>query len=293
MISVIMPAYNEELNIENAIIDIENQDYQDYQLIIVNDGSTDFTDKIIKKKAALNNKIIYLNPGKIGKVAAYNLASKYVKGEWIYFMGADDRLPKDAFSKWINVAKKYNPQSLVALRGKMKVISENPHYDGLILPKNKNTTNYSGPLTLLSYGMQRFILPIPEEYPNEDTWWSLCIKYFAEKEVFVDDIIVNYRIHQGNSISRDSSFETFSNKYHIRYIIRRDFLVRFKNNLTTKQKEEIIDDLKFEDMRFNNRKFDILVQKNRPVIEKARFFMLSGPVTYKIKKKFDKYFLGH
>ena len=50
MISVIMPAYNEEKNIGAAIASIQQQTYTDFQLIIVNDGSTDGTATIVQEK---------------------------------------------------------------------------------------------------------------------------------------------------------------------------------------------------------------------------------------------------
>lgn len=293
MISIIMPAYNEEKTIRDAIEDIEQQTMQDYQLIIINDGSTDNTAAIIEEKAATNNKIHFLNPGKVGKVAAYNQASKLVTGDWVYFMGADDRLPHEAFERWLSVANDYNPEEKIALRGRMHVISENPMYDGLILPKNNAVRNFSGPLTLMSRAMHAFILPIPEQYPNEDSWWTLCIEYFAEKTVMVDEIIVDYRIHEGNSISRNSTFESFNEKYHIRYIVREDFLKRFDSLLTASDKAQIQQELDWESARYTGQKGRILFAKGMSYVQRARFFMLSGPKVYAIKKKFDRFFLGH
>lgn len=293
MISIIMPAYNEEKTIRDAIQDIERQTVQDYQLIVINDGSTDNTAAVVQELADANEKITFLNPGKVGKVAAYNQASQLVTGDWVYFMGADDRLPEQAFEKWLSVAQHYNPDDKIALRGRMQVISTNPTYDGLILPKKHNVPNFSGPLTLLSRGMHQFILPIPEQYPNEDTWWSLCIEYFADKTVMMDDIIVYYRIHEGNSISRNSTFDAFNDKYHIRYIVREDFLKRFDDQLTEANKAKLQTELAWEEARYHGHKGRILTARGMSAVQRARFFMLSGPKTYAVKKKFDRFFLGH
>lgn len=293
MISIIMPAYNEEKNIGAAIASIQQQTYTDFQLIIVNDGSTDDTAAIVQEKIMGDERIVFLSPGKIGKVPAYNLASQYVKGDWIYFMGADDQLPPDAFKRWMKEAKKWSSTEKVALRARMQILSDSPKYDGLILPKKNTVRNFSGPLTLLSKAMHRFILPIPEAYPNEDTWWSCCIEYFADYVSLIEDIVVYYRVHEGNSISRTSTFDLFNEKYHIRQIIRRDFLNRFNQELTKDQKARLQRELYLEEARYQGRKLPILLASDISIVHRARLLFLSGKCFYALKLKFDRFFLGH
>lgn len=293
MISIIMPAYNEEKNIGAAIASIQQQTYTDFQLIIVNDGSTDDTAAIVQEKIMGDERIVFLSPGKIGKVPAYNLASQYVKGDWIYFMGADDQLPPDAFKRWMKEAKKWSSTEKVALRARMQILSDSPKYDGLILPKKNTVRNFSGPLTLLSKAMHRFILPIPEAYPNEDTWWSCCIEYFADYVSLIEDIVVYYRVHEGNSISRTSTFDLFNEKYHIRQIIRRDFLNRFNQELTKDQKARLQRELDLEEARYQGRKLPILLASDISIVHRARLLFLSGKCFYALKLKFDRFFLGH
>ena len=293
MISVIMPAYNEEKNIAASIASIQQQSYGDFQLIIVNDGSTDQTVTVVEQAIAGDERMIFLNPGKVGKVAAYNLASKEVRGDWVYFMGADDQLPVDAFEKWMTEAKKWNPAEKVALRARMKMVSDSSKYDGLILPKKNTVRNFSGPITLLSKAMHRFILPIPESYPNEDIWWSRCIEYFADHVALIEDIVVYYHVHEGNSISRTSTFEVFNEKYHIRQIIRRDFLERFDSQLTKTQKEKLLKELDLEEARYQGKKWSILTAKDISMVHRARLLFLSGKWSYAVKLKLDRFFLGH
>ena len=294
MITLIMPAYNEEQNIAESIKSIREQSYNDFQLIIVNDGSTDNTAAVVEKAIEGDQRIQFINPAhKVGKNGAINLASKYMKGGWLYFMGADDVLPKDALEKWENAVKDYDSESCVALRGRLRVVSESHKYNGLVLPKNSKRENFSGPLTLQSRGMLKYSLPIPEEFPNEDTWWGLCIQTFAEKKKCIDDIIVNYRIHDGNSISRRSSFKVFSEKYHIRYTIREQFLEKFGSQMSEKQIETMKRELKLEDLRWERKTLSILFMTGIPFVTKLRFAMLSNKLLYKIKIKLDRFFLGH
>lgn len=294
MISIIMPAYNEEKNIKKAIESILNQTNKDFELIIVNDGSQDNTVNIVEEFAAKYKQIIFINPKKkIGKVSAYNIASKQVSGDWIYFMGADDTLPLNSFEIWGNKVDNLDPNKRIALRGRLEVKSNNKKYDGLILPKNKERMNYSGPITLLSKAMHKFILPIPENLPNEDNLWSLSIKYFADIQIAVDDIVVYYSIHDGNSISRNDSFISFTEKYHRRYLVRDNFINRYKEKLTDKEIQELKRELICENLRYNQKSLSVLLMKNINLLTKLRMFMLSAPSLYKIKLRFDRYLLGH
>ena len=294
MISVIMPAYNEEKYIAKAIESLLNQTNQEFELVVVNDGSQDNTASIVDQYVSRESKISFVNSSqKIGKVAAYNQASKLIKGDWVYFMGADDQIPKNAFEIWEKATRGLDCNKKIALRGRMLIYSENKNYEGLVLPKNKQRLNFSGPLTLLSKGMQKFILPIPQDLPNEDNWWSLCIRFFADRKICIDDIIVHYNINEGNSISRNDSFENFTEKYHIRYVARRDFIERFKASLTKKDIEILNYELVCEDFRFNGKSFSILFNSKVPIITRIRLFMLSRPKLYYFKMKNDRIFLGH
>lgn len=293
MISVIMPAYNEEKNIAAAIASIQQQTYSDFQLIIVNDGSTDQTEAVVEEVIAGDDRIVFLNPGKVGKVPAYNLASQQVQGDWVYFMGADDQLPADAFEKWMAEAQKWNPSEKVALRARMKMVSDSSKYDGLILPKKNTIRNFSGPITLLSKAMHQFILPIPEAYPNEDIWWGLCVDHFSDHVSLIEDIVVYYRVHEGNSISRTSSFEVFNEKYHIRQIIRRDFLEHFDSQLTDQQKTQLQRELELEEARYQGHRLPILLAPGISMVHRARLLFLAGKRTHALKVKLDRFLLGH
>lgn len=88
IVTVIMPAFNAELFIEQAIESVLNQTYDKFELFIVNDGSTDKTEEVIK---GFNDKRIkYLIQKNKGVSSARNLAIKHSKGQWLSFLDADD-----------------------------------------------------------------------------------------------------------------------------------------------------------------------------------------------------------
>ena len=95
-ISVIMSAYNCEDSIEKAILSIINQTYQDWELLIVDDASTDNTNLILKDFSKKNNKIkFYKNLSKEGLAYNLNRLIKVSNGTFIARMDADDiSMPK-------------------------------------------------------------------------------------------------------------------------------------------------------------------------------------------------------
>ncbi len=88
-ISIILPVYNGEKYLEKAIDSIIYQSYKNWELIIINDGSTDKTEQIIYKYA--NNRIKYhKNKTNLGLIATLNKAIDLCTGEYIARMDADD-----------------------------------------------------------------------------------------------------------------------------------------------------------------------------------------------------------
>ncbi len=88
VISVIMPAYNAEKYLNKAIDSVINQTLNNWELIIVNDGSTDTTKNII---SSYNDpRICSINQENKGRSEARNVALKYARGDYIAFLDADD-----------------------------------------------------------------------------------------------------------------------------------------------------------------------------------------------------------
>ncbi|MDR1870331.1 MAG: glycosyltransferase [Deltaproteobacteria bacterium] len=89
LVSVIIPTYNRALTILRAVDSVLRQEKVDFELIVVDDGSTDNTKELLDDKIQ-NNKIIYLYEDNKGVSAARNLGIKAAKGEWIAFLDSDD-----------------------------------------------------------------------------------------------------------------------------------------------------------------------------------------------------------
>lgn len=92
-ISVIIPTFNRQEYILRAVESVMNQTFQDFELIIIDDGSIDNTQKLIEDYIQSNNiknKIIYEKIENSGVSAARNFGLRMAKGEWIAFLDSDD-----------------------------------------------------------------------------------------------------------------------------------------------------------------------------------------------------------
>jgi len=101
-VSIVMPAYNAAKTIEESIQSVLQQTFSDWELIIINDCSTDNTAQIIDKYCVKDSRIIcLLNEQNSGVAASRNNAIKVAKGEWIAFLDADDIWDKTKLEKQI------------------------------------------------------------------------------------------------------------------------------------------------------------------------------------------------
>lgn len=88
--SIIIPCYNTEKYIGEAIESVLNQTYDFFELIIINDGSKDKSEEVIKKYCLLDKRVKYFNQENKGVSEARNKGIEEAKGEFIAFLDADD-----------------------------------------------------------------------------------------------------------------------------------------------------------------------------------------------------------
>ncbi|MDP2708471.1 MAG: glycosyltransferase family A protein [bacterium] len=90
MISIIIPVYNQAGHLNNCLASINNQSYKNYEIIIINDGSTDELDSVIYKyKKIFGYKLICADQPNAGAAAARNKGAGLAKGEYLIFCDAD------------------------------------------------------------------------------------------------------------------------------------------------------------------------------------------------------------
>ena len=121
LISLIVPAFNEEITIKKSIQSLIELDYPNYEIIVIDDGSTDKTLEEAKKFETSRVKVIHQRNQ--GKANALNTGTKNSKGEIIITVDADTTLKKDSLKK---ISARFAKNSQIgAIAGNVKVIPEN------------------------------------------------------------------------------------------------------------------------------------------------------------------------
>lgn len=105
MLSIVIPVYNGEKYIEETLAHIKASTYQEYEIILVNDGSKDGSEKIIQQLVKEDSRIKYYYKENGGIVSARNYGLERATGEYICFVDQDDIVKPDMFEVLINDLK--------------------------------------------------------------------------------------------------------------------------------------------------------------------------------------------
>ena len=288
MISVLLAVYNGENFIHEAIRSVIGQSYHDWELIIVDNASTDNTFNIAREYYEVDSRIKLYKLSKKGKCNAYNFAFQKSKGQFFCFLAADDTFT--AFNL---------EERLIAVKGDMKMFSTCllktfstiNKYDNLIFPKNIFKPNFSGGSIFFSREIANKIFPIPLSLPNEDTWTSISLKAFATN-VHVPKVLYNYRIHDNNSYGYNNEFES----KRTMYLNRMNAFILFRERwqkLDNFQFSQYIDSF-IEGLNYCKEKkwIKILMVKNLPIKDKIIFVYFSSKLLFRIRNKYFKFFTG-
>ncbi len=107
-ISIIMPIYNVERYLERGINSILNQTFKEFELILINDGSTDNSSVICNNFKNIDSRIKVINKKNEGVSSSRNLGINIARGEFIMFVDPDDTLEEDALGYLYNLTNTYN-----------------------------------------------------------------------------------------------------------------------------------------------------------------------------------------
>jgi glycosyltransferase involved in cell wall biosynthesis len=106
-VSVVMPAYNAAVYLDEAVTSILNQTLRDFEFIVVNDGSTDDTASILDKYETSDSRIRVYHQENQGMIAALNRGCRLARGEYIARMDADDISFRDRLQKQMDYIEEH------------------------------------------------------------------------------------------------------------------------------------------------------------------------------------------
>lgn len=144
LVSIIVPVYNIEKYISKCIKSVLSQTFKDWELILVDDGSTDNSGKICDEYALKDNRIKVIHKENEGVTATRDKGVKEAQGEFLFFIDGDDYITDNALELLINKQKE-NDADLV--RGSICNINENR----IITKENINPQNINNIETWIKY----------------------------------------------------------------------------------------------------------------------------------------------
>ncbi len=133
--SIIIPSYNRDHTIGKALEGILNQTFTDFEIIIVDDGSTDSTAEIVKKYS--DSRIFYVYQSNSGVCSARNTGAKKATGDYLIFLDSDDTVEtnwlEDFYKVYTNISADiiYCNVKMVYPNGGVKLIDANYPYGNL------------------------------------------------------------------------------------------------------------------------------------------------------------------
>lgn len=107
-ISVIIPVYNLEAYVERAVRSVLQQNYTNIEILIIDDGSTDNSWKVVQRIAASDNRVIPIRQENKGVTSARINGIRHATGQWIGFVDGDDEIESDMYQILLSNAEKYH-----------------------------------------------------------------------------------------------------------------------------------------------------------------------------------------
>ncbi len=204
-VSVLIPARNEEINIERCLRSILEQNYGNFEIIVLNDNSTDKTAEIVKSVNDVRLRMINgenLEKGWVGKNYACHQLQAEAKGEYLLFIDADTELNKDCISSAVTFAVENKTGLLSIMPWEISVT----FWEKLVIPMLYFAVMAFLPVPLIEHSKKREfsmgngqfmlfkrscydIIGGHESLKNkivEDVWLSRRVKEFGQKLIFAD-----------------------------------------------------------------------------------------------------------
>jgi glycosyltransferase involved in cell wall biosynthesis len=216
IISIIIPTYNRCNLLPRAINSVLNQSFKNFELIIVDDGSTDETKKIIEKYLKKNSRIKYIYQKNSGSPAQpRNTGIKIAKGNYIAFLDHDDEWFNDKLEKQIKMYIKNNKDNKIGLVGcgaisintkskEKKIIKFPPSLKIKSAKALKKIIPYSCSSIMIKKSIFQEIglfdekMRVSDDY---DMYIRISRKY---RFIFIQEPLFNYYIHE-NNLSKSNS----------------------------------------------------------------------------------------
>lgn len=283
-VSVVIAAYNEERFIREAVESIVSQTGVAHEVIVVDDQSTDRTPEILRELSGLHSNLRVVSNPRKGKVAAFNLGIELAVGDWVAIFAGDDIMPEDSLQARLSfVADEDDAEPVIGL-SRLKISSSHRRMDGVEVPRRPGRGAYSGSCFLMNRPAVKLFWPIPEIFPNEDTWLEIGARHLPVKVIHTPVIGCIWRMHENNSINLDLTWSEFDDRYSKRMSALIVFYKQNESRLSVESGIELQQRILCESYRRDGNLIKILLTK-LPLQERLRAVAYSSKFCYFVRQK--------
>lgn len=227
MVSVIIPCYNCAQTIDNTLHSLERQSYRDFEVLCINDGSTDSTKELLeqwKTAGTLNMRIIHKENG--GVSSARNCGIDAAEGKYITFLDADDEYHGEFLARLVEGIEKYDADTAYCRLDKERnnVVNSAPP---VVTKQTQEEAMHNLLYRLAEFGFYcyiyrrsiieranvRFELGVKFGEDREFAWKYLC---HCETASFVDAPMYWYQIMDGSAINGKASWRRTDSLYAVK-----------------------------------------------------------------------------
>lgn len=242
MFSIILPVYNNEKYLVKCLNSMKDQPFSDFEVICVNDGSTDESGDILDRYADRDKRFRVFHTKNRGPGAARNLALTKVQGKYVLFIDADDYFADNAL-KVLNVyVEKNKPDLLFFAHDRIDsktgcvIYSNKKRLDAPLLKIGKltliNETDMLQYENTSAWGkvfdrtlIDRLSLKFSEKIRfGEDVLFSLPALLYARKMAFLNQVLYTYRDHRSGSLTEQKNLNDL-------FVVKKELQQKYRLNL--------------------------------------------------------------
>jgi len=219
LVSIIVPCFNQAQYLDAALQSVFDQTYENWECIIINDGSPDNTEYIAQKWEKKDSRFKYLYKTNEGVSSARNLALQMARGEYIQFLDSDDYLYNEKLELSLNLINECHENDIIVSDFRMFVDNPKKNLDPYC-SLNSELLNFE---SLLYSWNATFSIPIhcgffkaslfqnirfPENMTAHEDWivWISIFKT-GGKALFLDKILALYRMNPSSRVKSKSLYE--------------------------------------------------------------------------------------
>lgn len=285
-LSIIIPIYNADQYLKKCLKSIASQSYKNFEVLLINDGSTDNTIHICEEFQIKDSRFKVFNKKNGGSSSARNIGIEHAQGEWLYFVDADDELLPECLSVLINHTIKdtelvmcgYNrcneEGEIIGERNK-KVERFLTIYDTIKELYSSEENRYQGFLWCKLFKksiINKYNIHFNEQlYFNEDRLFIIQYLCKCTKDVIYDNTpIYNYYEHEGSAMS------SLQKGYNLKYATDFDAYILMKKEIESISNNTGLLWFAMQGIRKSFEYNEELMYKHRQCNNKIHWHMIKG-----------------